>query len=149
MSARDDDPTIAGLRLAEKRLRAEELHYPADSVASAITRLESQNRDNARVARSCDDLADLIDEFSDFEIYETAYMILKAGWRTPARVIETVEELESLVDETVIRDQVGDVFEALPNIDLRTDFWRGDEAFQPSSVRLPAVVLWEPGDGDE
>lgn len=111
MSARDDDPTIAGLRLAEKRLRAEELHYPADSVASAITRLESQNRDNARVARSRDDLADLIDEFIDSYPDRIADAIIAAGWRPPARKIETVGELEALPDGSVVLDRQHDVAE--------------------------------------
>lgn len=94
-----------------------------------------------------DDLADLLEEFIDFDIDQIADMILKAGWRAPARKIEKAEDLEALADETVIRDQAGEVFEALSTGGM--DFWLGDEAFQPSSVRLPATVLWEPGDGDE
>lgn len=73
---------------------------------------------------------------------------IAAGWRPPARKIETVEELEALADETVIRNQFGDVFQTFPDAGGML-FWLGDETFLKSSVRLPAIVLWEPGDGDE
>lgn len=81
-------------------------------------------------------------------VREVATRMAAAGWRPPERVIDTVEELEALADETVIRDQAGDVFEALPDAGGML-FWLGDEAFPPSSVRLPATVLWEPEAGNE
>lgn len=69
-----------------------------------------------------------------------AAAILAAGWRPPARVIETFVELENCAPGTVVRDSRGEIAE-------RSKGWRffglkGE--FSVLSVWLPATVIWEP-----
>lgn len=68
--------------------------------------------------------------------------ILAAGHCTP-RSVTAVEELDSLPNESVVRDRFGDVFEK------RADKWCGYEtaALSSHAMRkyLPATVLWTPG----
>lgn len=68
--------------------------------------------------------------------------ILAAGHCTPHSVT-AVDELDSLPDESVVRDRFGDVFEK------RADKWCGYEtaALSSHAMRkyLPATVLWTPG----
>ena len=79
-----------------------------------------------------------------------ADVLLAAGWRSPARRIETVEELEALADMAIIRDCLGNVLEACGHDRNGLMEWMAtgsDDDDYP--VSLPAIVLWEPGDGDE
>ena len=90
-----------------------------------------------------DDLADLIEEVIDFDIDQIADMILKAGWRPPARKIETAEELKALAEGSIVRDSCG--------ITLTKDYesWYTTRVDDPDEVELPATVLWEPEADDE
>ena len=87
-----------------------------------------------------DKLADLLEEVIDFDIEQIADVILKAGWRPPARVIETVEELEDLPRGSVLIDRQGLVH-------------KGEAIRKYSRFLLrrfgPLTLLWEPCDDDE
>lgn len=76
-------------------------------------------------------------------VREVATRMVAAGWRPPARTIETEEELEALPEGTVIRHAYGEVFEK------SGDDWFSTSEYWPVHVQLPATVLWEPCDGDE
>jgi len=63
------------------------------------------------------------------------------GWRPPAQVVETAEELDALPEGTVVRDAEGYVVER--NADGygsmaggATEWW--------AALPLPATVLWDP-----
>jgi len=99
-----------------------------------------------------DDLADLLDPRRKsrrsggsvlLSAESVTERILAAGWRPPARKIETVEELDALPEGSIVRDSWG--------ITLTKDYesWYRTLADDPDEVELPAIVLWEPGDGDE
>ncbi|WP_280201293.1 hypothetical protein [Nocardia cyriacigeorgica] len=80
---------------------------------------------------------------------ETADYLIERGWRPPARVIETAEELDALPNGTIIRDADGDVFEASADgrvfwATLPDSGWHTDHGFAADELTLPAVVLWEP-----
>ena len=68
-----------------------------------------------------------------------------AGWRPPARVITTADELLAVKDETIIRDAEGARIEA--QRDHRDDllwFVFGSEVDYPATyITLPATVIWE------
>lgn len=69
-----------------------------------------------------------------------ADVLLAAGWRPPARVIETVEELEALATGSVLIDRQGLVH-------------KGAAVQKYSRFILrrfgPLTLLWEPGDDNE
>ncbi|NIL77646.1 hypothetical protein [Rhodococcus sp. B10] len=68
-----------------------------------------------------------------------AEAVLAAGWRPPARLIESVEELDACVMETVIRDADTAVMER----------WNGGwvaVGYGVGQPKLSATVLWESGD---
>lgn len=77
---------------------------------------------------------------------ETADAILAAGWRK-SRMITTIDELNTLPDESVIRTRRGDILELDEH---RTDSWRNgykpgwDIVAIATEYDLPAIVLWEP-----
>lgn len=81
---------------------------------------------------------------------ETVDVILAAGWRPPARVIETVEELDTLAEGVVVLD----ARQIVQEVDLvnevgtyRACWWitPGSEFSRPSeAVALPAIVLHVP-----
>ncbi|OCK13485.1 hypothetical protein [Cutibacterium avidum] len=106
-----------------------------------------------------DDLADLI-EVADANTWDKttpvpnwqqiADAVLAAGWRPPARKIETVEELDALPLGTAVQTPNGAVFVA----DWRSEgalIWLVSEGdgWTSEEMELPATVLWEPGDDDE
>lgn len=78
-------------------------------------------------------------------------IILAAGWRPPARTIETDEELEGLPDLAIILSARNSVFRAddrfIEGDICLTGMDGGD--YGSEEVALPATVLWEPGDDDE
>lgn len=81
--------------------------------------------------------------FRDDEVSEAADAILGAGWRPPARVIETVEQLVADVPDRAI------VLSAAGTIACRFDYGTGvvfgdDRPFPWTTLQLPAAVLWEP-----
>lgn len=88
------------------------------------------------------DLCQIIHRGIGLNFEDLAEEIIAAGFHRN-RTITTAEELEALASGTVIRDRDGDPLEALPEGSCMV-FWLGNEPFQPSNVRLPATVLWEP-----
>lgn len=78
-----------------------------------------------------------------------ADIILAAGWRPPARIIDTDEELDGLRYRTVVMDRHGFIHQKFANN------WQEIGDFDPiagslSTVcDLPVTVIWEPGDDDE
>ena len=71
--------------------------------------------------------------------------LLEQGWRPPARVVSTVEELDALAPNTAIRSALGTVMEK----------WQ-DGQWRPTGmhntwprVELPATVIYEPKEGSE
>jgi len=108
-----------------------------------------------------DDLADLLvgaDDTSwemDLDCPVTnwwglAAAVIAAGWRPPARRIETVEELDALPDMAIIRDCLGNVLEAaVHDQDGLIEWWATGSDDDDYPVTFPAWVVWEPGDGDE
>lgn len=68
--------------------------------------------------------------------------ILNAGWRPPARVVTTVEELDALPDMSVIRDAQDRVMRLCDGefyeVGYEVDVW----------PTLSATVLWEPKEGE-
>jgi len=67
--------------------------------------------------------------------------ILAAGWRPPARVVTTVDELDALPELAVIRDREGIVAE------FAFGMWFSSDG-RVFGLRLPATVLWEPEEGE-
>lgn len=82
-----------------------------------------------------------------------AAAILADGWRPPARVIETREELDTLGFPCVIREEPTHPTEFYPVIwemGFQTGWcWAGRD-FDPDDCtpRLPIRVLWTPENGD-
>lgn len=76
----------------------------------------------------------------------TADAILAAGYRKP-RTITTIEELNALPDESIVRTRHGDILELDED---RTGEWRNgyrpgwDIGFIASEHDLPATLLWSP-----
>jgi hypothetical protein len=69
------------------------------------------------------------------------------GWRPPARVIETVDELEALPEMVVITAPQWRGGEALTKWSTERDYWAapGTVTCIPSHyIPLPATVLWTP-----
>lgn len=86
-----------------------------------------------------------------------AASILAAGWRPPARVVTTVEELDALPEGTVIQDILGATWTLYEGID------DGIDPYDPTNYHwaigingnyatwatdLPATVLYEPEEGE-
>jgi hypothetical protein len=73
--------------------------------------------------------------------------VLAAGWRPPARVIETAEQLASVTAPgTLLVDDWGSPWER-----GRMDVWyplSGRRPDAPHRIVLPATVQWEPKAGD-
>lgn len=75
---------------------------------------------------------------------ELADRLLEVGWRPPARVVTTVEELNALPDGTVIRDSIEYVAESLHGMWYVT----GGGRHSGTELAPPATVLWEPEEGE-
>ncbi|WP_341394046.1 hypothetical protein [Arthrobacter sp. G119Y2] len=78
---------------------------------------------------------------------EAAAALLAAGYRKP-RTITTVEELDTLPVEAVVRSHVGVVWEKgeFPD-EPEFPFWTTpgtNHEYPASHISLPATVLWEP-----
>ncbi|NEW33819.1 hypothetical protein GV791_14775 [Nocardia cyriacigeorgica] len=73
---------------------------------------------------------------------------IAAGWRPPARVIETAEELDALPVGAVVRTSEGRIAEKVAKWNRQHDEWAVPrEEFSCGSDELddlPADVLWEP-----
>ena len=107
--------------------------------------------------RARDDLADLLrvaDANSWDKWWKIADAVIAAGWRPPARKIETVEELEALPDGSLVCDRHRIPFQ---KDDGRLVALHGSEIdmaqLLPPAIFLrthsPIAVLWEPGADDE
>ena len=73
--------------------------------------------------------------------------IVKAGWRPPVRVIETVEELEALPGKTVIEDGDGDPWIKAEAPLMDSWMYAGLEYSSENmfwGIRCPFCVVWEP-----
>lgn len=99
-----------------------------------------------------DALADLIAPHLDsyYGIYDGCDAAIAAGWRPPARVIETADERDALHASTVIRDANGE-FHCRDPYDSGTGTWfpawltgRAYAQDFGQAPQLPAVVVWEP-----
>lgn len=82
-----------------------------------------------------------------------ADIILAAGWRPPARTIETDEELEGLAVGTVLVEGDHATPDEVEFLKLMTipgvfhrfpDGWHVVSGYGARQVPLPATVLWEP-----
>ena len=92
---------------------------------------------------------DVLDpQYGDFNMPDdAATAILAAGWRPPARVVTTVEELDALPVGSVVRDVERTAL---------CEKWDGnmwaDVAYEytlsSSSIHLPTTVLYEPEEGE-
>ena len=105
-----------------------------------------------------DQLADIISRVATFEEgswalpEDVADAIIAAGWRPPARVVTTVEELDALAMGTVIMegdhgtpDDTGWGFKTMPGVFHRfPDGWHVVAGIGEHASDLPATVLWEP-----
>lgn len=70
-------------------------------------------------------------------------VLVDAGWRPPARVITTVEELDTLPDTTIVRARFGTTAQK------SEDAWEFPNEigrYLGEIVDLPATVLWEDAD---
>ena len=76
--------------------------------------------------------------------------ILAAGYRKP-RTITTVEELDALPVEAVVRSDMGNVYIKDHDLDNPTDTWwvagGGVSEYQSNRILLPATVLHAPDAG--
>lgn len=91
-----------------------------------------------------DDLADLIGDTwnampspADHVWHILADGILAAGWRPPARTIDTAEELDALPIGAVIRDGEGEVFEQ-----WATGDWQAVGSLDTGESRLPSEAVF-------
>lgn len=88
------------------------------------------------------DLCQIIHRGIGLNFEDLAEEIIAAGFHRD-RTIETVEELEALPEESLVRDADG--------VHLTKDYesWYMTRAEDPDDVVLPATVLWEPEADDE
>ena len=110
-----------------------------------------------------DQLAQIINEHMEADVPETvadkhepvdvdyamAEAILAAGFRPPARIVTTVEEVEALADMTVVLESGRDW--CFVSRKLGNNYWLADgieDAFPSVGIGLPATVLYEPEEGE-
>ena len=108
-----------------------------------------------------DKLAEIINEYMEVDIpesvpdkhiptgadYGLADEIIEAGWRPPARLITTVEELEALPGKTVIEDGDGDPWIKAEAPLMDSWMYAGLEYSSENmfwGIRCPFCVVWEP-----
>lgn len=80
---------------------------------------------------------------------DVADEIQEAGWRPPARVVTTVEEVEALADMTVVLESGRNW--CFVSRKLGNNYWLADgieDAFPSVDIGLPATVLYEPEEGE-
>lgn len=99
-----------------------------------------------------DTLADLIYRLDCYDnevaAASAAALLLAAGVRPPARVVETTENLDALPVGAIVRTSEGRIAEKVAKWNHQHDEWaEAREEFTCGSDELddlPAVVLWEP-----
>lgn len=74
-------------------------------------------------------------------------VMIRAGWRPPARVVTTVEEAEALQDGTLIVDRDGDGGQVC---DHHVRYPENDIVSASAAINRygPLTVLWEPEEGE-
>lgn len=95
-----------------------------------------------------EDLCQIIHRGIGLNFEDLAEEIIAAGFHRD-RTVTTAEELKALAPGAVILDRLGD--SALIGSGPRWEdgVWSA-MGFEPlEHILLPAIVLWEPGDGDE
>lgn len=79
--------------------------------------------------------------------FDVAAHILAAGYSKP-RTIETVEELDALPVETVVRSDMGNIYVKDYDMDDPSAIWwvtaGAVSEFQSNRILLPATILYEP-----
>ena len=84
-------------------------------------------------------------QYGDFNMPDdAAEAILNAGWRPPARVVSTWEELEALPEESIILDAGVPAY-------LLDGLWSypADQSdYEAGEIKLPVTVLYEPEEGE-
>ena len=87
-------------------------------------------------------------QYGDFTMPDDAAdKIIRAGWRPPARTVTTVEELDALPVGSIVRD----VERAALDEKWDDNMWAEvgyEPTFSSSSIHTPAIVLYEPEDGE-
>lgn len=112
-------------------------------MADLTARITEILRDNIPIRRSDCKLG-----VSDLVLKVTAHELAAAAEQHYRPRIETVEELDSLPEASVVRsDNFGVVFEKSIAIG-GADVWISLGAREYSTVALPATVLWSPGAGE-
>lgn len=105
-----------------------------------------------------DDLADLIETELTYppmgdpgDTERVADAVIAAGWRPPARVIETVEELDALPDGSIILGglRLGTNQRAIQRSrigwwEIWTDGWFSSSELVDEMKLGPFTVVWEP-----
>ena len=116
-------------------------YTPRDQLADVITRTEN-----------------LTDEEGSWALPEKcSEAILAAGWRPPARVVTTVEELDALAVGSIIMegdhgtpDDTGWGFKTMPGVFHRfPEGWHVVAGIGERAPALPATVIYEPKEGSE
>lgn len=96
-----------------------------------------------------DELARLIVNRDEFD---GADAIVDAGWRPPARVVTTVEEVDALPDRSVVVAANRTILQCVGSVqpDWDGNVWCDEESrwWGSGDVTLPATVLWEPEEGE-
>ena len=86
---------------------------------------------------------DMLDDTAECAT-EVAAAIIAAGWRPPARVVATREELEALPEESIILDAGVPAY-------LLDGLWSypADQSdYEAGEIKLPVTVLYEPEEGE-
>ena len=108
-------------------------------------------RDDDELEEALGDLiAITIEKSGGLDIDRLAERILASGWRPPARIIETAEELDALPNEAVIRDANGEMSMHInvPNkfnpAGRRIKWWGDCQGYGWNIPVLPATVVYTP-----
>lgn len=132
----------------------------SDRAIAEVAALEESRRREYRAERkraaARTELADLIQREADPHLIDNyranlekaAEAILRDGYRPPARVIETQEELDALTFPCLIREEPTDSTDFYPQIwemGFQTDWCRAGAMYDPDDCtpRLPVTVLIE------
>mgnify|MGYP003593333380 CR=1 FL=1 len=132
----------------------------SNEVVAADGSVNEQNNITAFVSDAWDELECWFEaEPGQFEPGLTPQRAITAmqnsGWRPPARVIESVEDLQTLPDRSIILDADDVTYRLNPwDVDREPRWYPfdGPSAFardfgvQAGDISFPVTVLWEPGD---
>ena len=83
-------------------------------------------------------------QYGDFTMPDDAAdEIIRAGWRPPARIVTTVEELDALPVGSIVRDDERAALDEKWDDDMWAEVGY-ESTFYSSSIHTPATVLYEP-----